>query len=373
MFTGLVEGAGLGLATGISCLASCGPVYLSYLLSEKRTGSQSLVTILLLNLGRFVSYAAFGAIMGLLGGSIPSSIRIPLTYAGYVLFSVYLVVSTLRVKKACGGCAIPKWMKFTRSPILLGVLTGFSICPAFLIAMTSAFDSSGALQGALLFAGFFFGTTVYMLPFAFFGLFSKKQWLTAVARYAAIFVAVYFAVLGIRGLAEYYLKDEKVIVDAPGGDQADAGIYNAMESDTLYVLSFPEVEGDRGEDFHGDVSGAQGPVFVLVEASSENWRERMETIPALSGVIGPWWMDHRSGAELLPWQEEANLMVSEKGFRLFAIEYEPYDSERAGIVFQYLGNYSFRCPEDGGFTFLITSDVGCSTLDCNSCPAFQSY
>lgn len=372
MFTGLAEGTGLGLATGISCLASCGPIYLSYLLSEQRTGRQSLAAVILLNLGRFVSYASFGAIMGLAGGSIPSSIRIPLSYAGYVLFSVYLVVSVVRVNKTCGGCAIPKWMKLTKSPLLLGILTGFSICPAFLIAMTSAFDSSGALQGAMLFTGFFLGTTVYMLPFAVFGLFSKKQWLNTVARYAAIFVAVYFAVLGIRGLASYYLKDDAVLVDNTSSGSDETFIYNAMADDTLYVIAFPEIEGERGADLYEDLLSAESPVFVLLVSSSNNWRETLESIPPLSGVIGPWWMDHRSGTELLSWQQEANDLVMERGFRLFAIEYEPYDSERAGIVYQYLGRYSFRCEQNSGFTFLLSNSEGCSTGDCSTCPAFQN-
>jgi len=371
MFTGLAEGTGLGLATGISCLASCGPIYLSYLLSEQRTGRQSFFTVILLNLGRFVSYAGFGAIMGLVGGSIPSSIRIPLSYAGYVLFSVYLVVSVVRVNKTCGGCAIPKWMKFTKSPILLGVLTGFSICPAFLIALTSAFDSSGALQGAMLFTGFFLGTTVYMLPFAVFGLFSKKQWLNTVAKYAAVFVAVYFAVLGIRGLADHYLTDRAVLIGDTAIEEGNSFIYNAMEEDTLYIVAFPEVEGEMGSQLYEDLLGAQGPVFVLLESSSENWQRTLDSLPRLAGVIGPWWADHRSGAELLPWQSEVNEVISERGFRFFAIEYEPYDSERAGIVYQYLGRYSFRCQRNAGFTFLISGDAGCSTGDCNTCPAFQ--
>ncbi len=372
MFSGLAEGAGLGLATGISCLASCGPVYLSYLLSEERTGKQSVITILLLNLGRFVSYAAFGAVMGMVGGYFPSSVRIPLAYAGYILFSVYLVVSVVRVHKSCGGCNIPKWMKFTKSPVLLGMLTGFSLCPAFLMAVTSAFKSSGALDGALLFTGFFFGTTVYILPFAVFGLFSGKKWLNAVARYAAIFVAVYFGILGIRGVASYYFTSRDVVIDN-AGESPHAEVFNAMEEDTLYILTFPEMEEDRGRDMFADLRDSAGPVFVLVESTENGWNESLASIPELSGVIGPWWMDFRSGAELLPWQTRANELAASRGFRLFAVEYEPYDSERAGVVYQYLSSYSFRCDPEEGFTFLLTSDAGCSTLDCSTCPAYQNY
>jgi len=369
MFTGLAEGAGLGLATGISCLASCGPVYLSYLLSEQRSGKQAFTTILLLNLGRFLSYAAFGAVMGLVGESIPSSVRIPLTFSGYVLFSVYLVVSVVRVNKACGGCNVPKWMKLTKSPMLLGVLTGFSICPAFLIALTSAFHSSGALQGAMLFTGFFLGTTVYMLPFALFGLFSSKKWLNSVAKYAAIFVAVYFGIQGIRGLAGYFMKPDEVIIDQTGAGSSVA-VYNAINEDTLYILTFPDIAGDMGAELFTDMQGAQGPALLLVQSDTANWESAVQSIPELAGVIAPWWMDFRSGVDLSAWQESANSLAGRRRFRLFAIEYEPYSSERAGIVYQYLARYSFRCDPDSGFTFLLTSETGCSTSDCATCPAF---
>lgn len=371
MFSGFAEGIGLGLATGISCLASCGPIYLSYLLSEQRSGRQSLVTVLMLNLGRFVSYAAFGAVMGMVGGYVPSSLRIPMAYSGYLLFSVYLVISVVRVNKACGGCAIPKWMKFTKSPILLGILTGFSVCPAFLIAMTSAFDSSGALNGSLLFTGFFIGTTVYMLPFALFGLFSKKKWLNTVAKYAAIFVAVYFAIVGIRGLAAHYLSTGEAVIDPTDGT-SEATVFNAIEQDTLYLVTYPAMEEDRGTEMFSDLENAEGPVITLITADESNSLEMLQSIPELAAVIGPMWMDHRSEIDLQPWQELANMEVSARRFRLFAIEYEPYDSERAGIVYQYLSRYSFRCDPDSGFTFLLTNDTGCSTLDCSTCPAYQN-
>ncbi|MCK5035311.1 MAG: sulfite exporter TauE/SafE family protein [Candidatus Sabulitectum sp.] len=376
MFTGLAEGTGLGLATGISCLASCGPIYLTYLLSEKRTPKESFLTVVMLNLGRFVSYAAFGAIMGLIGGSIPNSVRIPLTFSGYILFSVYLIVSVVRVNKTCSGCNIPKWAKLTKSPILLGILTGFTVCPAFLIALTSAFAASGALNGAMLFTGFFLGTTVYMLPFAIIGLFSKKRWLNSIAKYAAIFVAVYFGIMGIRGMASHIFQSGDVIIDVHEETQTEhtgpPNIYNALNEDSLYILTFPEMDGDRGVDMFSDLQGAEGPEMVLVQASENDWETVLESIPELAGVIAPWWMDFRSEAELTPWQVHANVLSEERRFRLFAIEYEPYDTERAGIVYQYLARYSFRCDPDSGFTFLLTSETGCTTsADCNTCPAYQ--
>ncbi len=368
---GFVEGLTLGLATGVSCLASCGPVYAAYLFSEKRTGRQSLAVLLILNLGRFAAYVCFGALTGLLGGTIPYGVRVPLAYAGYVLFSVFLMISTLRVNRQCGGCGVSKWMKFTGSPFLLGVLTGFSLCPAFLIALTSALDAGGAFNGALLFSGFFLGTTVYMLPLSIVGLFTARKWFTAAARVLAVFVAVYFLVIGIRGLAAFFLapRDERTVQSSSGLE----GVYNAMDQDTLYLLTFPEAAGDRGNDLAADLAGGSMPALVVVPSDSVNWRVALERIPELSGVIAPEWFDWRSETTLAPWQREAVSHAEARRFRLFAVEYEPYNRERAGIVYQYLSGFGYRCEPDSGFSFLIRSDAECTASDCSACPAFGRY
>ncbi len=367
---GLVEGLSLGLATGVSCLASCGPVYAAYLFSEKRTGKQSLLVLLTLNLGRFAAYVCFGALIGFLGGGIPSRVRIPLSYAGYILFSVFLLVSTLRVNRKCGGCQVSKWMKFTGSPFLLGIFTGFSLCPAFLIALTSAFDAGGALNGALLFAGFFFGTTVYMLPLSIAGLFTAKRWFTGVARVLAVFVAVYFMVIGIRGLAAFYAApSDPRLVESPG----QPGVWSAMDQDTIYLLTFPGMPGDRGTDMARDLAGAAMPPLYVVSADTSDWLEALERIPELAGVIGPWWFDHRSEAVLSPWQEHAVEQAEARRFRLFAVGYEPYDQERAGIVYQYMSGFGYRCDPDSGFSFYIRPDLECFASDCSTCPAFGGY
>jgi len=366
----LAEGLSLGLATGVSCLASCGPVYAAYLFSEKRSGRQSLLVLLTLNLGRFAAYVCFGAIIGMLGGSIPSSVRIPLSFAGYILFSIFLLVSTLRVNKKCGGCGVSRWTKFTGSPFLLGILTGFSICPAFLIALTSAFDAGGALNGALLFAGFFFGTTVYMLPLSVAGLFTAKKWFTMAARILAVFVAVYFMVIGVRGIAGYYQApaDPRQV-----GTTEDPGVWNAMSQDSLYLLVFTGMAGDRGLDLAADLAGAEMPPLVIIEADSSNWGEALERIPELSGVIGPWWFDARSEAVLSQWQQLAVSAADARRFRMFAVAYEPYDLERAGVVFQYMSGFGYRCEPDSGFSFLVRADLECVSSDCSTCPALGNY
>lgn len=372
MFESMSAGLSLGLATGLTCLASCGPVYGVYLLGEKRTGFQALWVILRLNAGRFIAYAMFGALIGQLGGVIPSSVRTPLVLFGYVLFSVYLLLTVVRVRKTCSGCQTGKLLKITRSAFLLGFLTGFSICPAFLIAVTSAFNTSGPLSGMMLFIGFFAGTTVYMLPFAVFGLLTMKDWVTKAARVIAVIVAIYFGAIGIRGLAQWISQSsmrqelaEMVVHESH--EDADISIFSVEDSDTLYILTFAEDEQDRGVELAEQINGANLPPLKVILFDEDRWLQQISSVPELSAVITPVWIDSRSGIDTSPWQDSVSVYLESMRMRTFAVEYEPWCSERGYGVQSFLEMYAFRCHPDSGFTFLMLNHLGCGPADCSSC------
>jgi len=370
MFDSLLQGAALGLATGTACLASCGPVYCTYLLAEKRNGLKSLWVVLSLNAGRFASYAAFGAVIGLLGGVIPPGFRAPLAAGGYILFSAYLLLSTIRVSKSCaGGCGTSKFLRITRSPFLLGILTGFSICPAFLIAMTGAFESSGMMSGMLLFVGFFAGTTVYMLPFAILGLLTKRNWFTTVARILSIFVAVYFLVTGIR-MGVRALSGGTAAGGAAGQAGGEGVIYTPAAEDTLWVLGFDGFAGDRSSELAGWLDSALDPHIELVRSDSGSLPD-LAGIPRLSAVIAPWWVDPRSGETLIGWQQAFADSLLARRYRVMAVEYEPWCTDRASAISGFLERYSFRVEPDSGFSFLMLNSLECAPTDCDTCPLYE--
>ena len=372
MIEALIAGATLGLATGTACLASCGPVYGAYLLSEKRKGLQSLWVLLLLNAGRFFAYAAFGAIMGLFGGTLPASIRVPVAYTGYILFSVYMLLSVVRVRKTCSGCQTGKFLKITGNPFILGALTGLSICPAFLIALTSAFESSGPLSGMMYFIGFFGGTTVYMLPFAVVGLLTTKDWLTKAARVIAVVVAIYFGAIGIKGLVQWLTSPRDSIAvqshDHDHSDTGESGIYSVSDSDSLYVIQFLGDPEDHGSEFAEQMSAEGLPPVAMLLSDSTSWESSLTHIPELSPVIISYWADPRSGIEPRPWQEEVRTALSDAGMRVFAVQYEPFCADRVVSVESFLASYSFRCDPDSGFTFLMLNTLACAPADCATCP-----
>jgi sulfite exporter TauE/SafE len=370
VFEPLLQGAALGLATGTACLASCGPVYCTYLLSEKRSGLQSLWVVLTLNAGRFVAYAAFGAAMGLLGGAIPPGLRGPLASAGYLLFSAYLVLSVVRVAKSCGGCRTSKLLNMTRSPLILGLLTGFSICPAFLIALTSAFESSGPLSGMLLFIGFYAGTTVYMLPFAFLGLLTRRSWFTAVARILAIVVAAYFFAVGVRTLMRSLLPRPAAIQGLTTSGTQIQGLFTPVEADTIYVTGFDGYPGDHAAELRAFLQGRLGPEMVLVTADS-TVQFPVDRIPELSAVIVPWWVDPRSGETLSGWRQAFAESLNVRRCRILAIEYEPWCADRAEAIVNFLTSYSFSVAPDSGFSFLMLNSLDCAPADCDTCPLYE--
>ncbi|HUI92715.1 MAG TPA: sulfite exporter TauE/SafE family protein [Chitinivibrionales bacterium] len=201
MITTLAEGFLLGLATGTTCLATCGPVYAPYLMQYDRTLAKSLLVILELSAGRFFSYIVVGASAGLLGRQIHFEGKGLITAAGYFLFSVFLLATAFRTYRRDQNCSMGRWAGIIDRPLVLGILTGINICPPFLLALTKAFGGSGPAAGATLFAAFFTGTSLFLLPIAAFGLLGERRIFRSIARWGAVAVSAWFLILA--GLLAY--------------------------------------------------------------------------------------------------------------------------------------------------------------------------
>ncbi len=210
----LIEGFILGLSTGTICLMTCAPIYLPYLISEDRKLSKGILTIMEISVGRFFSYLAFGAVAGYTGAQISSIDRELFTSIAYILLSAYLILSAVRTRKKDKKCYIPKLSRFTKNAFILGILTGFSFCPPFLIALSKAVNLGGAFSGMMLFLGFFFGTSVFLMPLAFIGQLSKINKMKLIAQFASIFIAVWFTFSGVKGLVHTF--EHKKLEDQPG-------------------------------------------------------------------------------------------------------------------------------------------------------------
>lgn len=220
MITTLLEGFTLGFSTGTICLVSCTPIYLPYLLSEDRSLSKNIWKVLEISLGRFFSYIVFGLFAGWIGSNIATINRDLFTAVAYLLLSAFMILSTIRTKKKQKSCHIPKLAKLTSSAFLLGVFTGINFCPSFLIALSKAFDLAGPIAGALLFLGFFFGTSIFLIPLAFSGFLAYIKNLKALAQMATIAIAVWFILSAAGKFYDVYKNSQAYYLDPASEDYA---------------------------------------------------------------------------------------------------------------------------------------------------------
>ncbi len=213
MFKTFTEGFILGLTTGTVCLVSCTPIYLPFIISEKRSISKNFLKVMEISAGRFFSYLSFGALAGWLGGNIATIDRNLFTGIAYILLTVFMLLSFFRLTRKEKSCHIPKFVNVTRSAFLLGIFTGINFCPSFLIALSKAIDLAGPLSGILLFFGFFVGTSLFLIPLAFTGFLSKMKLMKVIARYASIAIALYFLYSGIHKIKDFIVSSQARIVD----------------------------------------------------------------------------------------------------------------------------------------------------------------
>jgi len=195
-----LEGIMLGLALFPSCLFACGPVYIPFMLIAEGNGIKKGFTLVLKLLGsRFLAYIIFGFLAGLLGGEVPERIRATIAYSSLVVLSILLFYNSIR-PSSLFGCPTHIFGKAIRSPYLLGLATGFNICPAFLIAFTEAARSGGATSGALLFFGLAIISTLLFLPFGFLKVIRNKSIFPRIGQIVGVIAGLYFFAIGSSGL-----------------------------------------------------------------------------------------------------------------------------------------------------------------------------
>ena len=200
----LLEGFFLGISTGSLCLMTCSPIYLPYIMTSDRKLSRSLLAIGEISIGRFISYLTFGALAGFAGANINAIDRNLFGAIANILLSIYLVLTVVRTHRSDKKCHVPRIAAITKSGILLGILTGINFCPAFLIALSEAMNLGGVISGILLFGGFFFGTTLYLIPLAFASLLTQIHKMKYIARILSLIVAAWFIGKGAIGLYEHF-------------------------------------------------------------------------------------------------------------------------------------------------------------------------
>jgi len=338
MWETIITGWTLGLSIGTTCIVTCTPIYIPYLLVEERKQLRNFLVILEISAGRFISYAIFGAVVGFLGTQIPDNIRILFTCIAYILFSIFLIGTVLRVEKHCKKPLMSKLVNITKSPFYLGLLTGISPCPAFLLMLSKALDVGGAISGMLLFIAFFFGTTIYIIPLGFIGFLNKIYIVKKFARYLAVLVAIFFIFSGVRGLITYAIHE------------TGYEIVNFLEVDTLYVIDNNQdneqkrqLIEDKVKELHTDIT-----IIEIMSNYDKDIIDQIDKFPELSCVIKSNSLAD-SSTEI---DKKVNTILKEKMCKQIIVDFQNTDEH---IIRQitFLNEIRFKNKVGQGFEFRL--------------------
>jgi sulfite exporter TauE/SafE len=179
------------MAAGTACLAVCGCMLLPLVLAARRDLWRSYGVLLQFSAGRLAAYLAVGALAGWGGALVHDTAWYPWANAGLTFLAGALLLHWL-AQPARRDCGAACGTTTATVPILLGVVTGLSICPPFVAALATAVTSGNILRGTMYFAAFFVGTTVYLLPLPLAGGLTRWPfWLRAGRMVGAVIGFVY--------------------------------------------------------------------------------------------------------------------------------------------------------------------------------------
>lgn len=202
----------MGAVGSMHCIGMCGPLAMSLPVVSNTSSGKFLYT-LLYNLGRIVTYACLGAVLGLLGASfalagyqqalsIVAGILI-LLFIGFprhqwALFSSGKMQQLFEKLRAKLGALF--FQKRYRSVFFIGLLNGLLPCGLVYMAIAGAISTGSFTQSILFMAAFGLGTLPVMWSMAFFGSFISMQTRTVIKKAYPYLMVLMACLLIVRGL-----------------------------------------------------------------------------------------------------------------------------------------------------------------------------
>ncbi len=198
----------LGLSNGVTCIGYCAPVLVPYLVGERPGITASAWIVARFLLGRLAGYIAFSVIAFAFHVSLSGSpsARSVLVGSSYIVLSALLILYGFRGRLNTPRCAarqpgrllsraIRLWPPL--APVVLGLLTGLTLCPPFLVAFAAAVGKESLSDSIMFFTFFFCGTSILFLPFPLIGSLKRPVILSTIGKLAAGIVGVYYFYAGL--------------------------------------------------------------------------------------------------------------------------------------------------------------------------------
>lgn len=198
----------VGMLTSFHCVGMCGGFVLSYTVAR----SHAFLNHLSYGLGKTLSYAAFGALFGFLGGAI--SFTLGLRSLALIGAGVFMILYGLSMLDAFRGLRrlqirLPRFLvhalvekrKHLSNPLLIGLLNGLMVACGPLQAMYIMAAGTGSpMQGAALLTVFALGTLPTLFAFGYLAGMITANTTRHFLKFSALIIMLLGAVMLNRGM-----------------------------------------------------------------------------------------------------------------------------------------------------------------------------
>ncbi len=213
-----------GLAGSFHCIGMCGPIALALPVGKLST-FQAIISRLLYNIGRILTYSVLGAAFGYFGKTLfvagfqqQLSILIGILMMCFILPNRFLSWNPFQ-KMAHFLMGTFKKVFLIKSPlgfVLLGAINGLLPCGFVYMALAGASATTTPIEGAIFMAFFGLGTAPMMFSVGFLPKFLSLNYRQKINKYLPIYsliLAFFFIVRGLNlGIPYLSPKFEKLPV-----------------------------------------------------------------------------------------------------------------------------------------------------------------
>lgn len=203
----------VGLVGSLHCIGMCGPIAIALPVPDSNNLSFFTGRILY-NLGRVVTYAFLGAILGLVGSKIAlagaqqvvsivlgvviiSAVLLPQKYKNY--FAQHPIFQKLAYPLKSNIGVLFKKGTFS-AMFLIGILNGFLPCGLVYVALAGAIASGDAISGAAVMILFGLGTVPAMFAASVFGKFINIGIRTKIRKAVPVLAILLGVIFVLRGM-----------------------------------------------------------------------------------------------------------------------------------------------------------------------------